>query len=58
MYFNNRRPATEPVYADTVIWQCSECNCWSRKEFVSDDNPKCPMCNSKMHEETKKIRIE
>ncbi|UOF89997.1 cold-shock protein [Fodinisporobacter ferrooxydans] len=58
MAYNTKRPVSEYVYQDTVIWQCTSCNCWSRKEFVLVDEPKCPMCSSKMVEETKNIRIE
>ncbi|UNO48273.1 cold-inducible protein YdjO-related protein [Alicyclobacillus acidoterrestris] len=58
-YFNNRRkPASEYVYADTVIWQCSKCNCWSRQEFIHVAEPNCPMCKGMMNLETKNIRIE
>ncbi|QQE78231.1 cold-inducible protein YdjO-related protein [Alicyclobacillus sp. SO9] len=58
-YFNNRRkPSSEYVYADTVIWQCSRCNCWSRKEFIYVDDPSCPMCKSKMNQEAKLIRVD
>ncbi|MCY0902188.1 MAG: cold-inducible protein YdjO-related protein [Firmicutes bacterium] len=57
-YFNNRKPTAEHVYEDTVIWQCSSCNCWSRKEFIAEFEPTCPICHSKMNEETKKIRVQ
>ncbi|MCY0875616.1 MAG: cold-inducible protein YdjO-related protein [Firmicutes bacterium] len=57
-YFNNRKPTSEHVYAETVIWQCSSCNCWSREEFVLANEPNCPVCNSKMNRETKNIRVE
>ncbi|WAH37517.1 cold-inducible protein YdjO-related protein [Alicyclobacillus dauci] len=58
-YFNNRRkPSSEHVYADTVIWQCSNCKCWSRIEFVHVDEPSCPMCKGTMHQEAKFIRVE
>lgn len=57
-YFNNRKPVSEHVYEDQVIWKCSECDCWSRKEFVLTENPTCPICQAEMHEETKNIRIE
>ena len=56
MAYNNKK--SEPVYADEVVWQCTSCNCWSRKEFISADEPKCPMCHSEMVQETKNIRIE
>lgn len=55
---NRKKPVSEHVYADTVVWQCSECNCWSREEFVHDDEPTCPMCHSKMNREVKNIRVE
>ncbi len=55
---NGRKPASEHVYADTEIWQCSNCNCWSRVEFVYVEDPVCPICNSKMVLETKNIRVE
>jgi predicted RNA-binding Zn-ribbon protein involved in translation (DUF1610 family) len=48
----------EPEYADAVVWQCTECNCWSRQEFVHSSEPKCPMCGAKMISETKNIRIK
>lgn len=48
----------EPEYADVVVWQRTECNCWSRKEFVSESEPKCPMCGATMVRETKNIRIK
>jgi rubrerythrin len=57
-YFNNRRPVTEHVYADTIIWQCSACNCWSRMEFVSVAEPTCPICNEKMYKATKNIVVQ
>ncbi|MDB5083400.1 MAG: ydjO 1 [Bacilli bacterium] len=56
-YHNSKGPASEHVYQDTVIWQCTSCNCWSRKEYVSVAEPLCPLCKSKMVEETKNIRL-
>ncbi|WP_081654260.1 cold-inducible protein YdjO-related protein [Alicyclobacillus acidoterrestris] len=59
MNFNNRRkPASEYVYDDIVIWQCSDCDCWSRNEFVHGDEPLCPMCKGKMSQQVKNIRVE
>lgn len=57
-YNSWRKPVSEHVYANTVIWQCSECNCWSREEFVYVDKPVCPICKSTMTRETKNIRVE
>lgn len=57
-HFNNKKPVAEHVYEDTVIWQCSSCNCWSRPEYVSEPEPNCPLCQSRMFQETKNIRIE
>ncbi|WAH41338.1 cold-shock protein [Alicyclobacillus fastidiosus] len=58
-HFNNRkRPTIEHVYAETIIWQCSGCSCWSRKEFVHVEQPVCPICKSEMKREAKVIRIE
>lgn len=58
MYKGGKKPAVEHVYADTEVWQCSACNCWSRQEFVQADDPVCPLCSSPMSLETKNIRIE
>ncbi|KPV41787.1 cold-inducible protein YdjO-related protein [Alicyclobacillus ferrooxydans] len=55
---SRRKPAVEPVYANTMIWQCTECNCWSRDEFIHEEKPHCPMCHAEMNRETKNIRIE
>ncbi|WP_249226888.1 cold-inducible protein YdjO-related protein [Alicyclobacillus mengziensis] len=41
-----------------MIWQCSRCNCWTRKEFVHVDEPSCPMCKGRMNQEAKLIRVE
>jgi len=58
-YNNSRKPVSEHVYAETMIWQCSACNCWSRKEFMlEEETPHCPVCSSLMFEEKKNIRIE
>ncbi|MCF8564301.1 cold-shock protein [Alicyclobacillus tolerans] len=57
-YNHAKKPVSEHVYADTTVWQCSECNCWSRVEFVLEEEPTCPLCNSKMSKEVKNIRIE
>ena len=57
-YNYSKKPISEHVYADTVVWQCPECNCWSRKEFVLTEEPNCPMCNAKMNQVEKNIRIE
>ena len=27
----------EPKYADVVVWQYTECKCWSKSELLSDD---------------------
>lgn len=50
----SKRPVAEYVNEDTVVWQCTSCNCWSRKEFVANDH-KCLVCGSKMIEEFKNI---
>lgn len=55
---NRRRPQSEDVYADTVVWQCSECDCWSRDEFIYVEQPVCPMCGGEMSQVTKNIRVE
>jgi rubrerythrin len=52
----NSKP--EPEYADVVVWQCTECNCWSRQEFVTESEPQCPICGAKMVSELKNIRIK
>ena len=58
-YFNNRKaPAAEQVYADMLVWQCPECACWSRPEFVTEDEPTCPVCNNRMYQTTKNIRVQ
>lgn len=58
MAFNNGRTKVDPVYADIVVWQCSNCSCWSRKEYTfSENKPLCPVCNGEMHEETKNIEV-
>ncbi len=57
-YNNSRKPVSEHVYADKVVWQCSACNCWERVEFVLVDEPDCPICKSKMVQEIKNIRVE
>ena len=57
MSFYNKKPPSEHVYEDTIVWKCSACTCWSRLEFVSDEEPKCPMCGSQMHKELKNIRV-
>ncbi|AIG24760.1 hypothetical protein GOP56_17875 [Brevibacillus sp. 7WMA2] len=58
MAYRSKRTVKEHVYEDTLVWQCTACNCWSRKEFVIVEDPRCPLCNSKMEEEMKNIRIE
>ncbi|WP_232700144.1 cold-inducible protein YdjO-related protein [Brevibacillus daliensis] len=58
MTYRSKRTVKEHVYEDTLVWQCTACNCWSRKEFVLVDDPCCPLCSSKMEEEMKNIRIE
>jgi hypothetical protein len=55
---NGRKPVSEHVYADMTVWQCTACECWSRPEFVLEDEPTCPMCSAKMIQATKNIRIE
>lgn len=57
-YNYNKKPVSEHVYGDTVVWQCSACNCWSKLEFILVGEPNCPICNSKMVQEIKNIRIE
>jgi len=57
-YNNSKKPVSEHVYADTVVWQCPECNSWSRIEFILVEEPTCPLCSSKMVQATKNIRIE
>ncbi len=48
-YFTNRKkPATKHIYANVVIWQCSDCNCWSRQEFIHVTEPNCPICKGLM----------
>ena len=58
MAYNSKRPVAEHVYQDTVVWQCTSCNSWSRKEYVLAEEPTCPLCNSEMVEEVKNIRLE
>ncbi|WP_083486164.1 cold-inducible protein YdjO-related protein [Alicyclobacillus ferrooxydans] len=55
---NRRKPVSEHVYADSIVWQCSTCVCWSRDEFIYVANPVCPMCKGSMNRVTKNIRIE
>ncbi len=57
-YSYNKKPASQYVYADVTVWQCSACNCWSRLEFVQSDEPNCPVCNSQMIQQVKNIRVE
>ena len=57
-YNNKKKPVAEHVYADEIVWQCTSCNCWSRKEFVVDEEPRCPLCDSPMVEETRNIRVD
>lgn len=58
-YFNNRKaPASEQVYAETMVWQCSECSCWSRPEFITEEEPNCPICHNRMVQTTKNIRVQ
>ncbi len=58
-YLNSRKkPTSEHIYADVVIWQCSECNCWSRQEFVHVAEPNFPVYKGLMNREAKYIRIE
>ena len=58
-YFSRgRKSLADYVYANIIIWQCSECQCWSRQEFIYVSSPTCPLCKASMHQETKKIRIE
>jgi uncharacterized paraquat-inducible protein A len=57
MSYTSKKPAADPVYEDQVVWQCTSCKCWSRLEFVLDEEPECPMCKSKMTKETKNIRV-
>jgi Cold-inducible protein YdjO len=58
MAYYSKRSVKEHVYQDTMVWQCSACNCWSRKEFVTAEEPVCPLCSSEMVEEMKHIRVE
>ncbi|WDL98373.1 cold-inducible protein YdjO-related protein [Alicyclobacillus sp. ALC3] len=53
-----KKPVSEHVYAESVVWQCSKCVCWSREEFVHVQQPVCPMCDSEMNRVTKNIRVE
>ncbi|MCF8564186.1 cold-shock protein [Alicyclobacillus tolerans] len=55
---SRRKPISEHVYADSVVWKCSNCDCWSRDEFVYVAQPVCPLCEGKMNRVTKNIRIE
>lgn len=55
---NKRKPVAEHVYADAVVWQCTQCDCWSRDEFIYVEQPACPMCEASMGRVTKNIRIE
>ncbi len=57
-YKGGKKPVIEHIYADTEVWQCSVCNCWSRQEFIEGDDPSCPLCNSPMNLEIKNIRVE
>ena len=55
---NSRKHPSQHVYANTVIWQCSDCDCWSRIEFVHVDEPECPLCHGRMTQVEKSIRVE
>lgn len=57
MSYHAKRPVSEQVFEDQTVWQCATCSCWSRKEFVLIEEPKCPLCDSKMIEEVKNVRV-
>lgn len=55
---NSKKQPSEHVYADTVVWQCTQCGCWSRNEFIYVEEPICSVCKGRMEQVTKNIRIE
>ncbi|QQE78275.1 cold-inducible protein YdjO-related protein [Alicyclobacillus sp. SO9] len=57
-YNYNKKPVSEHVYEDRTVWQCSDCNTWSRPEFVLDEEPTCPICHGKMEQVVRNIRVE
>ncbi|MDQ0191503.1 hypothetical protein JI721_09445 [Alicyclobacillus cycloheptanicus] len=57
-YFGHKRKLDEQVFANSVVWQCSKCDCWSRQEFIYVEHPVCPICKGEMNQVTKNIRIE
>ncbi|MCY0888304.1 MAG: cold-shock protein [Alicyclobacillaceae bacterium] len=57
-YNNSRKPVSQHVYEDTMVWQCSECQCWSRMEFILVGEPECPLCHAKMVQELKNVRVD
>ncbi|WP_116190062.1 cold-inducible protein YdjO-related protein [Paenibacillus taihuensis] len=58
MYRQGKKPVSEHVYADTSVWQCPQCVCWSRVEFITAEKPQCPSCHTSMSLKMKNIRIE
>jgi len=52
------RGPKEPVEeVETKIWLCTnkECETWMRQSFSFDKEPVCPICQSEMIEEIKKL---
>ncbi|TDG00169.1 cold-inducible protein YdjO-related protein [Paenibacillus piri] len=41
------------------IWKCKqpECKAWTRKEFVTEASPNCPLCNSPMLRSYKHVPV-
>ena len=37
---------------ETAVWECGNpsCPCWMRKDMAFEEEPDCPLCQTKMHE--------
>ncbi|MDR5582862.1 cold-shock protein [Paenibacillus larvae] len=58
MYFSKKQ--AEPVQEkETSIWTCENenCSCWMRDNFVFDQTPTCPICDSPMIQNTKVLPV-
>jgi hypothetical protein len=52
MYWTRRKNALQQEVSKELaaVWECESVDClgWMRKSFSFNENPKCPLCETKM----------
>ncbi len=55
----NKGPQEPIPEAETDVWSCTNDSCsgWMRDKFSFEEEPTCPLCQSKMEKETRVLPV-